>query len=168
MVRLNSHQLTKGHTLVSIALLAVELVASTGTAPAVRRSPAGSSGTWGKTGSLNTARDFHSATLLQSGEVLVAGGIGTSDRLTSAELYDPTHGKWRGTGNMNHARDGHTGTLLNNGQVLVAGGTDGGADLASAELYNPATGSWTFTGSMSSPRTNAELYIPCIPEHMTH
>src|SRR5260370_13268710 len=137
MVRLNSHQLTKGHTLVSIALLAVELVASTGTAPAVRRSPAGSSGTWGKTGSLNTARDFHSATLLQSGEVLVAGGIGTSDRLTSAELYDPAQGKWRGTGNMNHARDGQTRTLLKNRQVLLAGGTDGGAALATTTGFKP-------------------------------
>ena len=152
MIRLNANPLKKGHRLVSLALFAIGLIASTVAALAAGGARAGGSGTWAKTGSLTTARDFHTATLLQNGEVLVAGGIGTSDRLSSAELYDPAHGKWRATGNMNHARDGHTGTLLNNGQVLVAGGTDGGADLASAELYNPATGSWTFTGSMSSPR----------------
>ena len=108
--------------LVSIALLAAGLVASVIATPAVGHSPAGSPGTWEGTGNLNTARDFHSATLLQSDQVLVAGGIGTSDRLTIAELYDPAKGKWRSTRNMNHARHGHTGTLLNNGEVLVAGG----------------------------------------------
>ena len=48
------------------------------------------SGTWTATGSLVTARDNHTATLLPNGKVLVAGGInGPSLHLSSAELYDP-------------------------------------------------------------------------------
>ena len=43
-------------------------------------------GTWTATGSLGTARDYHTATLLPSGKVLVAGGQGSGN---SAELYDP-------------------------------------------------------------------------------
>ena len=45
------------------------------------------SGTWTATGSLGTARKFHTATLLPNGNVLVAGGSGNSGRLASAELY---------------------------------------------------------------------------------
>ena len=45
------------------------------------------SGTWTATGSLNTARDSHTATLLQNGMVLVAGGLDTNNRpLARAEL----------------------------------------------------------------------------------
>src|SRR6266404_4458673 len=81
------------------------------------------SGTWTVTGSLNTARYYHTATLLPNGMVLVAGGeiIGV---LTSAELYDPASGTWTMTGNLNTGRTTHTATLLPNGMVLVAGGFD--------------------------------------------
>ena len=44
------------------------------------------------TGSLGTARAFHTATLLPSGKVLVAGGSNAVAILTSAELYDPATG----------------------------------------------------------------------------
>jgi N-acetylneuraminic acid mutarotase len=50
------------------------------------------SGTWQNTGAMNTSRYGQTATLLQNGQVLVAGGdhIGTaSTGLTSAELYQP-------------------------------------------------------------------------------
>ena len=81
------------------------------------------SGTWTTTGSLNTARYYHTATLLPNGKVLVAGGYDARRRLlTSAELYDPASGTWTTTGSLNTARYDHTATLLPNGQVLVAGG----------------------------------------------
>ena len=66
-----------------------------------------------------TARYQHTATLLQNGQVLVAGGDDTG---VSAELYDPTTGMWTATGNLATGRSVHTATLLANGQVLVADG----------------------------------------------
>ena len=82
------------------------------------------SGIWRATGRLNTARFVHTATLLQNGMVLVAGGIGQTDVLASAELYDPASRTWTATGSLNTARFSHTATLLQNGMVLVAGGTE--------------------------------------------
>lgn len=103
-------------------------------------------------GSLNTARERHTATLLANGQVLVVGGQGNGGDLDSAELYDPTTGNWTLTGSLNMAREWHTATLLPNGRVLVVGGSNACCTLDSAELYDPATGNWTVTGSLNSKR----------------
>ena len=90
------------------------------------------------------------ATLLENGKVLVAGG-----GPTTGELYDPSSGTFSLTGAMVTPRSGHTATLLLNGEVLIAGGFDSSGNyLTSAELYNPATGTFTLTGSMKTSRAN--------------
>ena len=100
-------------------------------------------------------RTGHTATLLENGMVLVAGGSGTStDTPRGAQLYDPATGAWSITGSLGQMRSGHTATRLANGKVLVAGGYRllGAATpvglLDSCELYDPATGTWTSTGSL--------------------
>jgi hypothetical protein len=122
---------------------------------AERYSPA--TGQWTQTGSLVAARMYHTATLLPSGKVLVAGGLDAepqsasgSHPLASAELYDPATGRWSATGSMISARAYQTATLLPNGKVLVAGGDSSGK---TAELYDPSTGRWSPTGSMINART---------------
>lgn len=102
--------------------------------------------------SLVNARYYHTATLLQNGKVLIAGGtnqmVGT---LSSAEIYDPATGSFTPTGSMSSPRSDHTATLLPNGKVLVIGG---GTFTASAEIYDPTTGNFTTTaGSMSGGRS---------------
>ncbi len=122
------------------------------------------SGTWSATGTMGTARENHTATLLPDGKVLVVGGFTVTSgnpngtTLTSAQLYDPATGTWSATGSMSTARESHSATLLPDGRVLVVGGytvtvsVDGGStvmtSLASAELYDPASGRWTATGKL--------------------
>lgn len=111
--------------------------------------------TWAQTGLLNQPRQYHTATLLTNGKVLVAGGLSfsaPSGERASAELYDPATGYWQTTGTMNQARYYHTATLLGNGKVLVVGGLGVSGVLASAELYDPTTGMWTITGSLNQAR----------------
>ena len=119
-------------------------------------------GRWAATGAMNVARTVgFTATVLQDGQVLVAGGVeaGVNMTVTSgAELYNPATGTWTPTGSMTTARFGHTATLLQNGQVLVAGGdgtcVSGSCPvLATAELYNPATGTWAQDGAAGASAT---------------
>jgi MYXO-CTERM domain-containing protein len=101
------------------------------------------------------ARRSHTATLLPSGKVLVAGGDTSETTHTSAELYDPTTGTWARTGNMALPRVYHHATLLPSGRVLVTGGNFDDPTLT--ELFEPLTGTWTSGGRMASDHDTATL-----------
>jgi hypothetical protein len=110
-------------------------------------------GTWSTTGSMITGRHLHTATLLSTGQVLVAGGYGNDAAapLRSAELYDPRRGTWRATGSMQTAFARASATLLPSGQVLVVGTPWSSNNPFDAELYDPHTGRW-IAGSMLMKR----------------
>ena len=99
----------------------------------------GTTGQWSTTGSLNTGRYWHSATLLPGGQVLVAGGAPLDgDPIASAELHDPESGVWRTTGSMVSDRALHGAVLFDEGRVLAVGGYDFGVGtLRSSEVYVP-------------------------------
>jgi Galactose oxidase, central domain/Kelch motif len=104
------------------------------------------------TGSMGSGRDGHTATLLNTGKVLVTGGASATADLATAELFDPTAGSFSPTGSMESTRISHTATLLSDGKVLITGGYGGGATFATAEIFDPASGSFTPTGSMGTAR----------------
>ena len=109
------------------------------------------------TGSMATARASHTATLLNTGKVLAAGGTDASGNVVAtAELYDPTNGSFSPTGSMATARAHYAATLLNSGKVLVTGGLDTtGNPLATAEIYDPTAGTFSPTpGSMTIARAS--------------
>ena len=105
-------------------------------------------------GVLTTAREWHTASLLSDGKVLVTGGLdSTGKAIVTAELYDPTNQSFTLTkGSMETARAFQTATSLKDGTVLVAGGSDGTSPLATAELYDPNTGVFSPTGNMANAR----------------
>jgi large repetitive protein len=114
-----------------------------------------STGTFSVAGSgssnvMTAARFGATATLLNNGQVLIAGGENSGGVLNSAELYNPVTDTFTATGNLNVTRTGASATLLGTGKVLVAGGSGNGTAngaLNSAEVFDPAGngGAGTFT-----------------------
>jgi hypothetical protein len=106
-----------------------------------------------QTGALAQPRDTATATRLEDGRVLVAGGFTwplngpvsakgpAIVSVSSVEIFDPNTGKFSDAGSMTIARAAHTATLLRDGRVLIVGGIDmtstTAEELGSAELYQP-------------------------------
>ena len=119
-------------------------------------------GTFTATGSMIQARRLHTATLLEDGRVLVAGGYFDAICSTaSAELFDPATGTFSSAGFMLTERVNHTATLLKSGEVLMAGGSNGCApdssddppwDPVFLELYEPGPGNFQAGSDMSTTR----------------
>jgi hypothetical protein len=123
-------------------------------------------GVWHPAKDMTDARTAHTAIRLETGFVLVVGGVapvGAVDdpALAFCELYDPAHDKWTPTGNLVHGRRHHRATLLSGGAVVVTGGTAPGSPGAApfdpfsqrtVERFDPATGTWTERRPMPSGR----------------
>jgi N-acetylneuraminic acid mutarotase len=114
------------------------------------------SNTFTATGSLAQVRAYHTATLLNSGKFLIAGGYaGGSDYFSGCELYDPNTGTWSSTGSLSLGRRDHEAVLLPTGKVLLTGGYNPGGGTSikvDSELYNPVTGVWGAATSLNTKR----------------
>ncbi|MFA6091712.1 MAG: kelch repeat-containing protein [Elusimicrobiota bacterium] len=105
--------------------------------------------TFGAASPMLQARTVHSAVILFSGKVFVAGGISDalSDFSVSTELYDPVNDLWTPGPTMITKRAFHTATTLGNRKVLIAGGFNGKnikenqGILDTTEIYDPVSDS---------------------------
>jgi len=98
-------------------------------------------------GTMPSQEGGYSATLLDDGRVLIAGGNDpTKTRsdgpsftrgVMTAQLYDPSTGSFVPTGSMKVGRQSHDALRLRDGRVLVV---DWGGR---SELYDPRTGTWS-------------------------
>ena len=150
-------------------------------------------GGFASAGNMATASAFHTATLLNTNEVLIVGGEGAYGGLTlaRAETYDPTTREFAAAPDLAVARQRHSATRTNDGTVLIVGGfvSEDYLMLGSAELFNPATASFSGAGALgiarfghtatlltdgtiliiggnsetADPLPSAELYAPPLP-----
>jgi hypothetical protein len=77
---------------------------------------------------------WHIATVLANGKVLVTGGT-DGGSLSRTELYDPSTETWTVSDSLNYARERHTVSVLTNEKLLVAGGIGSNRYMNSAEIY---------------------------------
>ncbi|MGB8682727.1 MAG: hypothetical protein WCD12_07585 [Candidatus Binatus sp.] len=114
-----------------------------------------------------TPRALHTATLLENGTVLIAGGIANipRDAIDSSEIFDPARGVFLPSGTMTRARQQAVAVRLSDGRVLIASGFGRGDDpfflghpiidggwggydpLDTAEIYNPMSRTFSSIGS---------------------
>jgi hypothetical protein len=103
-------------------------------------------------------RAWHTATVLADGSVLIAGGLGPGDQVsTVVEHFDPTTQQFHpvpATGLV--PRADQTATLLTDGRVLLAGGVSSqGQVLGDAQLFNPQTYAVDAVQPLSTARRGA-------------
>ena len=110
-------------------------------------------GVFTATGNLTTARVDHTATLLNSGKVLVCGGLDSSgNALSSCELYNPATGLFTAAASMSGQRLNHTATLLAGGTVFIAGGDRLHQGRGTCEIYDPVANTFKSTADLTAPR----------------
>jgi N-acetylneuraminic acid mutarotase len=116
-------------------------------------------GTWTSTGTTPFYMANGTATLLDDGRVLVAGGSSSYVTRNVAMKFDPATNRWSSNGGrFTDGRRFQVAALLPNGKVLIAGGEGDGVNgrtLRSASLYDPATNTWSDAAPMATPRANA-------------
>jgi hypothetical protein len=124
-------------------------------------------GSFTATGTMETARASHTATLIVGGKVFVTGGIdGFGFALPSAEMFDSASGAFTPiASSMETARESHTATVRQDGTVLVVGGatlvpafcgnncsTLAPVSLSQCELFDPTTETFTGTRDLATAR----------------
>jgi hypothetical protein len=109
---------------------------------------------------MSAARAGQTATVLNNGTVLIAGGVdGTGAALNSAEIFDPLAVAFTPVATpMHDKRAWHTATLLTDGTVLLTGGFKGRGTFALTGADTGVTGSWT--ASRKAVLATAEIYDP--------
>lgn len=103
---------------------------------------------------LSAERMAHTATVLASGDVLVAGGFTDVQRAArSAELYSTASRRFTALPRMVVPRHSHTATRLADGLVLIAGGYAANGDpVAEVERFDPVRRHFEPAGRMLDAR----------------
>jgi hypothetical protein len=107
------------------------------------------------TGSMTFARYAHTATLLDDGRVLIAGGNSGAAPVAIAEIYDPLSGTFGIAGAMSTPRFDHSAVLLNTGATLIVGGTNASGSIAQGEIFSD--GVFAPAGNMNAARAQAAV-----------
>ena len=111
----------------------------------------GTQGTWSSAGAVQYRRYQHTATTLDDGMVLVAGGLVTGGGGSAgAELFNPA-GVFSTLPGMSN-RWFPTATRLSDGRVLLASGSVSGGMLSSSQLYDHSTRTFSSGGVLQQAR----------------
>lgn len=113
---------------------------------------------WVQLPDMNGRRVFHTATVLQNGDVLIVGGFPDH----GAQLFQSETGLWaEAAADLIGERAWHSATLLDDGRVLVAGGANLSNEqiTASTIIYDPGADEWREVGGMITARYGHSAFL---------
>ncbi|MCP4503985.1 MAG: hypothetical protein GY822_29015 [Deltaproteobacteria bacterium] len=113
-------------------------------------------------GRMGQGRVGHSATLLESGEVLLVGGGDIEREQERADLFSPVDDRVRASGMPLKARRFHTATYIGGGRVLLAGGETyfaGFGPTASVEVYERQNEVFRLVPDMARERMSPAAFL---------
>src|SRR5262249_38189637 len=129
-----------------------------------------STGLWTATGDMYTTRQSHTATRLDDGTVLIAGGqywdnnTQTTVYVSSAEIYHPNTGAFELLPvSMSSVRSHHTATRLSHARALLAGGSPPSTNAPTAEIYDPV--SRTFAAAINLVAARQQHTATLLDDH---
>ena len=98
-------------------------------------------GDFSPTGNMNAPRHGHTATKLETGEILIAAGLTKTSPLDDFEIYDPARGTFKSHKIQGlRARGWHKALLLKDAVLITGGWTTGGEALRDSFLIQPGGG----------------------------
>lgn len=119
------------------------------------------------------ARSDHTATVLEDGKILVAGGFGAGDSVLGlSQLYDVESRRFSMHAFMVQPRAGHTASVVPGGSVLFVGGISTGATfLGLSEVYErtslPGPRAEPAPGPVSAPESAPAAVATPVTEETT-
>eukprot|EP00756_Hemistasia_phaeocysticola_P061788 Hpha_TRINITY_DN5195_c0_g1::TRINITY_DN5195_c0_g1_i1::g.192934::m.192934/K10455/KLHL18; kelch-like protein 18 len=112
--------------------------------------------TWGTNCSMSVER-YHCGTALVDRKVYVVGGRNASQRLCSAEVYDPVRNEWKELPPMRSVRSAPACAVYK-GELYVFGGFDGEAEFHTVERFSPHLNQWAAADTLKPmPHEACEL-----------
>jgi gliding motility-associated-like protein len=109
--------------------------------------------TWTATGSMTTARAWHTGVLMSNGRVMVDGGV-SAVVTPNCEIYNPASGTWAAATNDPFNRAHHCAVMFPDGRIMEMGGDVAGFGTSRnfCNIYNPTTNTWVAAAPMIAGR----------------
>lgn len=108
---------------------------------------------WTAVAPMSATRAGHTSSLMDDGNVLVAGGWNYTSNLLSAEVYDVGSNSWHSVPDMSSQHYNGAAVTLDDGNVLVISGFNGTFNTEECDLFDASSETWSSGGILSMGRS---------------
>jgi N-acetylneuraminic acid mutarotase len=108
---------------------------------------------WTSMAPMSGTRAGHTSSVLEDGNVLVAGGWNYTSNLLTAEVYDVGSNSWHSVPDMSSQHYNGEAVTLNDGNVLIISGFNGTFNTEECELFDATSETWSSGSLLTTGRS---------------